>query len=247
MSDQIAHKKYNQNGEEYDSSKRTEHRDGLDYLDYIEAVQMQRTVEASANNGLGITQEYNKENRDRLWDSTKRKAEYKEGVFGDKQTYQDPVSGKTLHKSQKAAQEKYHMKNKDGENISSKWAEHTAETDHINSIKSVHDVAKHNPFLTDDDFKEIINSDENYRILSKSDNTSKGDKSDWKFLREKKGEISTEGKKQIAKEKIGSDVALGTKFAKKTVQNAGSEFVSGASDRLVNSAIPLTTEAVRKI
>lgn len=247
MSEQIGHKKYNQSNKEYDSLKGTEYREESDYLDYIEVAQMHRTVEASANNGLGITQEYNKENRDRLWDSTKGKADYKEKVFGDKQTYKDSVSGKTLHKSQKAAQEKYHMKNKDGENISSKWAEHTAETDHINSIKSVHDVAKHNPFLTDDDFKEIINSDENYRILSKSDNTSKGEKSDWEFLREKKGEISTEGKAQIAKEKIGSDVALGTKFAKKTVQNAGSEFVSGASDTLVKSAIPLTTEAVRKM
>ena len=247
MPDNITYQKHNQSNEEYDSPKWTEHRGESNYLDYIEAVQLHRTVEASANNGLGITQDYNKENRDRLWDSTERKADYKEKVFGDKQTYKDPVSGKTLHKSQKAAQKKYHMKNKDGENISSKWAEHVAETDHINSIKSVHDVAKHNPFLTDDDFKEIINSDENYRILSKSDNASKGEKSDRKFLKDKKGEISTEGKIQIAKEKLSSDVALNAKFAAKTIQNAGHEFVSGVSDTLVNSTIPLTTEAVRKM
>ena len=32
---------------------------------------------------MGITQEYTKENRDKLWDSAKGKAEYKEKVFGD--------------------------------------------------------------------------------------------------------------------------------------------------------------------
>ena len=111
-----------------------------------------------ANSNLGITQEYNKENRDKLWDSTKGKAEYKDNQFGDKQTYNDPITGKILHKSQKASQNKYHMRNEDGELVSSKWAEHSAETDHVNALKDVHDRVKHNPFLTDDDFKEIMNS-----------------------------------------------------------------------------------------
>ena len=125
----------------------------------------------TANSELGITQEYNKQNRDKLWDSTKGKSDFKEKQFGDKQTYEDGISGKTLHKSQTAAQKKYHMKNSDGDNVSTKWAEHSAETDHINSLKDVHDIAKHNPFLSDDDFKEIMNSEENYRLLSKSTNT----------------------------------------------------------------------------
>lgn len=88
---------------------------------------------------MGITQEYTKENRDKLWDSTKGKAEYKDKVFGDRQTIEDPISGKTLHRDQQAAQNKYHMKNGDGENVSTKWAEHSAETDHINALKDIHD------------------------------------------------------------------------------------------------------------
>lgn len=213
----------------------------------LETMVLVEAIKQSSNSELGITQEYNKENRDKLWDSTKGKAEYKNQVFRDKQTYEDPISGKTLHKSQKAAQNRYHMKNKTGENISSKWAEHSAETDHINSLKNVHNIAKHNPFLSDSDFKEIVNSNENYRILSKSSNTSKGEKSDWQVILNKDSAISAEGKIQILKEKVGADVALQTKFASRTAQNMGREFASGATDTLIKSTIPLTVEAVREM
>lgn len=212
-----------------------------------DAIKNLSMMEQQANNNLGITQEYNKENRDKLWDSQKGKADYKDKVFGDKETYVDPISGKVLHKSQKAAQNKYHMKNSKGENTSTKWAEHSAETDHINALKDVHDVAKHNPFLSDSDFKEIMNSDENYRILSKKDNTSKGEQSDWKVITDKNNGMSSEARVQMAKEKVGSDIALQGKFAVRTVENIGKEFATGAKDTLVKSAIPLTAEAVRKL
>nr|WP_294484688.1 GlsB/YeaQ/YmgE family stress response membrane protein [uncultured Anaerosporobacter sp.] len=213
----------------------------------LDAMVSANNMKQTANADLGITQEYNKQNRDKLWDSTKGKQAYKEKTFGDKQTVVDPITGKTLHKNQSAAQNKYHMKNSDGENISSKWADHSAETDHVNALKDVHEKVKGNPFLTDEDFKDITNSDENYRLLSKSDNASKGEKSDWQIITDKDSGLSTEGKIQMAKEKITSDVALTGKFAARTAQNAGKEFVSGATDTLVNSAIPLTTEAVRKL
>lgn len=207
----------------------------------------QKMVETQANADLGITQEYNRQNRDKLWDSKKRKAEYKEKIFDGKQTYEDPISGKTLHKSQTAAQNKYHMKNEKGENISSKWAGHSAETDHINALKDVHDVVKHNPFLSDQDFKEVMNSDENYRVLSKSYNASKQEQSDWDIIRDKDNGISKEARKQMSKEKINSDIALQKKFAAKTAKNVGAEFINGAKDTVVKSVIPLSVEAVRKL
>ena len=179
----------------------------------------------TANKNLGITREYNKENRDKRWDSTKGKSAYKDRMFGDKQTYKDPISGKTLHKSQTAAQNKYHMKNAEGENISTKWAEHAAETDHINAIKDVHDKVKYNPFLTDEDFKEIVNSDENYRLLSKKDNASKGEKSDLKIILDKDNELSLDGRAQMLKEKVQADVALSSKFTARTLKNAGNECI----------------------
>ena len=213
----------------------------------IDTIVQYSNMKQIANSELGITQEYNKENRDKLWDSTKGKADFKEKQFGDKKTYEDGISGKTLHKNQSAAQKKYHMKNADGENVSTKWAEHSAETDHINALKDVHNIAKHNPFLSDDDFKEIMNSEENYRLLSKSTNTKKGDKSDWEIILDKDSELDKSGKVQMAKEKVKSDVVLQGKFAARTAKNMGGEFVTGAKDTLVDSAIPLTAEAVRKM
>lgn len=212
-----------------------------------EAMKNLSMMEQQANSNLGITKEYNKENREKLWDSQKGKTDYKDKVFGDKETYVDPFSEKVLHKSQKAAQNKYHMRNSEGENTSTKWAEHSAETDHINSLKDIHDVAKHNPFLSDYDYKEIMNSEDNYRILSKKENASKGEKSDWQIITDKETNMSSEARVQMAKEKIGSDFALQGKFAIRTTKNIGEEFASGAKDTLVKSAIPLTVEAVRKL
>lgn len=212
-----------------------------------EAAKNLSMMEQQANSSLGITQEYNKENKDKLWDSQKGKTDYKYKMFGDKETYADPISGKVLHKSQKAAQNKYHMKNSEGENISTKWAEHSAETDHINALKDVHDAAKRNPFLSDSDFKEIMNSDGNYRILSKKDNTSKGEQNDWQIITDKDNGMSSEARVQMAKEKIRSDIELQGKFSVRTTKNIGKEFTTGAKDTLVKSVIPLTAEAVRKL
>ena len=119
--------------------------------------------------------------------------------------------------------------------------------DHINALKDVHDVAKHNPFLSDSDFKEIMNSDENYRILSTKDNTSKGEQNDWNIIADKDNGMASGARVQMAKEKIGSDIALQGKFAVRTVENVGKGFAIGAKDTLVKSAIPLTAEAVRKL
>lgn len=213
----------------------------------LESVVLSSNASQVANSELGITQEYNKANRDRLWDSQKGKANFKEKQFGDRNTYEDAVSGKTLHKSQNAAQNKYHMRNVDGEIVSAKWAEHSAETDHITAIKDAHEKVKGNAFLSDSDFKEIVNSEENYRLTSKSLNASKGEKSDWELVFDKESGISTEGKLQLAKEKVRSDLTLTAKFAARTGQNMGKEFLTGAKDTLANSAIPLTVEAVNKL
>lgn len=204
-------------------------------------------MEQEVNPKLGLTQEYNSENRAKLWDSAKGKKDYKEKVFAGKQTYVDPVTGKMLHKNKNAAQQKYHMKDKAGNKISSKWAEHAAETDHIYALKDGHDIAKHNPFLSDADFREIMNSDENYRVLSKSANASKGEKSDWKVIFDNNSNLPAEGRIQMAKEKTSADIALQAKFAARTAENIGKEFAAGARDTLVNSVVPLTMEAVGKM
>lgn len=196
---------------------------------------------------LGITQDYNAENRAELWDSAKGKADFKEKAFGEKQTMKDDITSNVLHKSQKAAKNKYHQKNDEGEIVSTAWADHAAETDHINAIKDVHDKAKHNPFLTDQDFKEVVNSESNYRVIPKSLNASKGEKSDWQVIADFDNDVTLKGRAKMAGEKIRADTAMHANFAIRTAKNAGGEFTKGAADSVVDNVIPLTITAIENM
>ncbi|WP_276789209.1 hypothetical protein [Veillonella magna] len=200
-----------------------------------------------ANDDLGITKEYSKTNRDVLWDSTKRKKEFKEKIFGEKKVYHDPLSNKVLHKSQAAAQRKYKMKAPDGKNKSTAWASHTAETDHINALKDTHDIVKYNPFLSDKDFREVMNSDSNYRILSKKDNTSKGDKSDWQLIFDSHSDMSLKSRGIMAREKVKADVSIATQFTLRTAENIGQEFSHGVVSALGASKGPLSIAAAKEL
>lgn len=54
------------------------------------AVEMAETMVIGPNEDLGITQEYNGQNRKKLWDSNEAKSAYKEKVFNGKRTDRDP-------------------------------------------------------------------------------------------------------------------------------------------------------------
>ena len=196
---------------------------------------------------LGITKEYNKENRDKLWDSQKGKKEYKDKVFDGNKVIQDPYSDNMLHYDTNAAKNKYHMKNSEGENNSTKWANHVAETDHVTSLKNVHDSLKNDPFLSDSDLKDIANDESNYRILSKHENTSKGEKSDLEYIKSDSNDMTPEGKKKMVHEKLKSSGNILVHGAGATVKNAGFEFIDGASKNVQKSIVPLTAIAVDNI
>ena len=110
------------------------------------AVEMAETMVIGPNEDLGITQEYNGQNRKKLWDSNEAKSAYKEKVFNGKRTDRDPVTGKELHIAEKAARNKFHMKTADGKNNSTAWAAHSAEADHVVSLKELHGRVKSNGF-----------------------------------------------------------------------------------------------------
>ena len=71
---------------------------------------MYQNEKDSIGKKLGITKEYNKEIRDKYYDSSQAKKEAKKEFFGDKNTRRDIVTGELLHKDQGSAQMKYHMK-----------------------------------------------------------------------------------------------------------------------------------------
>lgn len=192
---------------------------------------------------LGVTQDYDRLN----YDSASAKKAYKQKAFGDSAVITDSTTGEILHKSQTAAQKKYHMKNDDGENVSKKWANHSAETDHINSLKSIHDKTKHNPFLSDDDIQEIANCDANLRVLPKSLNASKGEKSDLEVIFDTDNGISLKGRVNLAGEKIKSDAVLTGKFAYRTAENIGGLATDSAKESVANHEMDFVRYGVNHI
>lgn len=192
---------------------------------------------------LGITPEYQRSN----YDSDKRKKEYKEKIFDGRKVVKDPVTGKELHASHRAAQNKYHRTNKQGEVVSSSWAEHSAEIDHVVPLKEIHERNKRNPYLSDKDVMKIANKDHNFRNISKKLNASKQDKSDFDLIFSKDSNISTMGKVELFKGKMKAEVGLGFDTILTTSKNIGNEFVYGASNTLLASVVPITTMAVQNM
>ena len=202
------------------------------------------------NKDLGLSQEYERDNYTGSY-FEKQKREFLNEKFEGNKTVYDPISGKVLHRSHNAAKNKYHQKDKEGNNISKKWAGYAAEADHIIAVKDAYDIVKTNPFLTDEEFKKIINDKRNFRVLSKQINTSKGDKSDIKVIAEKNKanqsseyNISVKGKATMLAQHTEAVAIVGGKVVAKTTENIVKEGSAGAVNNVYNNVIPLTREAV---
>lgn len=109
---------------------------------------------------LGVSPEYARRN----YDSQAAHRAFHDSQFGDKKVITGP-NGEILHRSQAAAQNKY------GKRQASR---HQAQADHIDPIKNVYDRWKDNPFLKDEDIKEVVNRMKNFQERSRHDNASKG-------------------------------------------------------------------------
>ncbi|MUT64700.1 hypothetical protein [Paenibacillus sp. NEAU-GSW1] len=197
-------------------------------------LQMKDGLRDRDSGNLGVTQAYNKENRNALFDDKGARTEYKNEIFADKKTTQDRITGKTIHKSHTAAQHKYKSQ-------SSKYA---SETDHIISLRRGHARLKKNPFLSDQDVKEILN-DKRYafREVSKKYNASKGEHSD---LSQMAG-LPASGKARLLQENLKAEAGVWTKTTILTAKNASGNFTEGALRSLNDAAIPIMVEGVRNL
>lgn len=116
----------------------------------------------------GITSEYARKN----YDSQIARKNFHESQFQNGKTTTD-AKGEILHKSHKAATNKYGTK---------RASYHQAEADHKDPLKNIHERVEKDPFkrafLTDEDIKEVGNRKKNFQELSKHENASKQDKSE---------------------------------------------------------------------
>ena len=131
------------------------------------------------------------------------------------------------------------MKNVEGENISTEWAKHATNTDHIVSLKRVHKRTKGNPFISDGDVQDIANQDANYREISQQLNVLKKDRSDISLAFDLTVDIPLSGRIELLKGMTKAEIAVNTEIALRTAKNAGKIFAEGAQNALAASAIPL--------
>ncbi len=106
------------------------------------------------------------------------------------------------------------------------WQNHLAEGDHITPIEEIHSQTKNKAWITNDDIKEIANSDDNLQTVSRKFNNAKRSRTneefvtDEEYLKSKGIELSEEGKQKAIEKGRESQKIIDRKVAKTSVKNA---------------------------
>lgn len=183
--------------------------------------------EEESQNPYGIPKEYKRSDYDNPYAHQK----FKNKEFTNKQGKMNKTTldenGKLVYRTKKDSKARY------GESIGEKSV---ADADHIDTLKNIHERHKNNPFLTKTDIKEVANrtteSHSNFQLMKASDNRSKQADSDiTEGFREGNIDKALKG----VKAQVETDVLL----TQKAAINVGKTFVSGASQALESSVIPL--------
>lgn len=176
-----------------------------------------------------------------LYDKGSAKKNAKLNAFENGKQPRDQYTGKKLVLTIKEAKLKY----------GDKWQEHLAEADHIRPLKVIFKENKDNPFITNEDLKNIANSKSNMQVVSRTYNNGKRDKtneqfvSDEEYLKRKKLKITDEKKREAietskkAKKEINKEVRITTvKNIAGTAHEAGKDAsVRGAETAAVVSIV----------
>lgn len=172
--------------------------------------------------------------------------QYKKSYFGGKRTAVDEYTGRVLHSNRTAAENKYG---------SNRYTYHTSDTDHIVPLKDVHQKAKDSiagNLITDDELRDIVNSDDNFAVTSGHTNRSKGAKSNKQFVKNDDGSLSNQNKKAMvdkadAAEKI-LDRNIKTQAAKNLVKASHEAAVNASKgSAMIGGCLSLTQNVVAVI
>lgn len=181
----------------------------------------------------GVTQKYDRSK----YDSPKARKEFHDRQFGGKKTVRD-ADGTLLHRNADAAKRKYGKE---------KASEHAAQADHIDPVADVHKRHKRNGYITDEDIKEVVNRSDNFEEKSAHDNTSKGKSSEIKDGLDPTKEKTLKKRAHQVGKGASAQAKTDILIAKKTVEHMADEFLSGAKDALVASAIPLVIRGTQDL
>lgn len=180
--------------------------------------------------------EYNAKRDRAKYDDVKKRKEFKNEVYGDKKTIEDPYTGKILHKDGKAAFNKY------GEKYVN---EHKSQTDHTIPLEKVVNDNKNNTFLSDEDIREIANIKENYKEINAKLNQSKSSKSNIQTA--KKNNVGKQQKKKMTEEQIKAQAAVDKKTAEVTIKKANQIGLDAAKNGAMMGAGISTAQNIKAV
>lgn len=183
-------------------------------------------VAAGESIGISISRMAKKYKREiykgnrQLFDYGKAKRIAKKMKFSSGKTVKDPYTGEKLFRRKHDAKQIY---GKD-------WQRHLAEADHVVPLHKIFKECEKNPFLTNEDIKEIANSQENLEVISRKLNNAKRDRTNEEFYRDEayqkdKGiNLSKKSRDKAIKDgKIAQD-SIDWKFKVRTAKNVCHEF-----------------------
>lgn len=150
-----------------------------------------------------------------LYDSGAAKQNVKNKAFSSGGEVVDPYTGKQLELRKADAKAKY----------GADWADHLAEGDHITPIEKVFDSNSDNPWISNDDIKNIANSDENLETVSRKYNNAKRSRTNEEFVNDQEYldrtgvELTEEGRERAIESGRRSQNALDRMSRKTTARN----------------------------
>lgn len=150
-----------------------------------------------------------------LLDNGAAKVRAKKNAFADGQKVYDSYTGDVLELKKSDAKLKY---GKD-------WQKHLAESDHKIPLEKIHKDNAKNPWLTNDDLKNIANSDDNIEVVSRKYNNAKRSRTNEEFvtdddyLKRTGVELSGEGKEKAIQSGKASQTIIDKKIRKTAAKN----------------------------
>ncbi len=181
----------------------------------------------SSATGQAITQSVSDSNRQvaarfiksdkydrKLYDSGAAKRKAKVDAFA-KGSVQSPYTGAELELKVSDAKQKYGQE----------WTKHLAEADHIMPLEKIHNKYKNNPFLRNDDLKDIANSPENLQVVGRDFNNAKRNRTnealveDKEYLKKTGLELTDEGARDAIKAGRKAEKNISRKAKSGVVEN----------------------------
>ena len=167
----------------------------------------------------------------KLYDSPQAKINAKSNAYRNGGMAKDPYTGKDLLLKKREAKAEY------GNN----WQEHLAEADHIEPVQKIHEKYKDAPWLTNDNIKELANSDENIKVISRKLNNAKRNRineefyGDNEYLKSKGIDIPRDKKQEAIKDSDKARKSISNDADRKQRLNIRDDFHAAGKNGAYNA------------